>query len=109
MKVRKIGKSYKVVTNYRTPSVNHCSYKVFSNPSEDWEGSGRRNRLIYIELIVTNLLQITPKTGVFTKKVTNGRNYCKSLVSNRHVRCHIASKHILFFDVFSVWLAAQYG
>jgi hypothetical protein len=29
-------------------------------------------------LRVTNLLQTTPKTGVFTKKVTNGRYYCKS-------------------------------
>jgi hypothetical protein len=29
-------------------------------------------------LRVTNLLQTTPKTEVFTKKVTNGRYYCKS-------------------------------
>jgi hypothetical protein len=34
--------------------------------------------LIYIELGVTNLLQTTPKTGGFTKKVTNGCDYCKS-------------------------------
>jgi len=37
MIVRKIGKSYKVVTNYRMSLVNHCSYKVFSNPNNEWE------------------------------------------------------------------------
>ena len=37
MKVRKIGKSYKVVTNYRMPLVNHCSYKVFYNTTVEWE------------------------------------------------------------------------
>ena len=37
MKVRNIGKSYKVVTNYRMPLVNHCSYKVFFNPISEWE------------------------------------------------------------------------
>jgi len=33
--------------------------------------------MIYIELGVTNLLQTTPKTGVFTKKVTNVCDHCK--------------------------------
>ena len=37
MKVRKIGKSYKVVTNYKILLVNHFSYKVFSNPTNEWE------------------------------------------------------------------------
>jgi hypothetical protein len=36
MKVRNIGKSYKVVTNYRTPLVNHCSYKVFYNTTVEF-------------------------------------------------------------------------
>ena len=31
------GKSYKVVTNYRMPLVNHCSKKVFSTPTIEWE------------------------------------------------------------------------
>ena len=31
------GKSYKLVTNYKMPLVNHCSYKVFSNPTVEWE------------------------------------------------------------------------
>ena len=31
------GKSYKVVTNYRMPLVNHCYYKVFSNTTVEWE------------------------------------------------------------------------
>jgi len=30
MKVRKIGKSYKVVSNYRMPHVKHCSFKVLA-------------------------------------------------------------------------------
>jgi len=37
MKVRNIGKSYKVVTNYRMPLVNHYSYKVFYNTAVEWE------------------------------------------------------------------------
>ena len=35
--VMTIGKSYKVVTNYRMSLVSLCSYKFFSNPSEEWE------------------------------------------------------------------------
>ena len=37
MIVIKIGKSYKVVTNYRTPHVKNLSYNVFSNPTIEWE------------------------------------------------------------------------
>ena len=37
MKVRNIGKSYKVVTNYKMPLVKHCSYKAFFNPTNEWE------------------------------------------------------------------------
>jgi len=37
MKVRKISKSYKVVTNYKILLVNHCYYKVFSNTTVEWE------------------------------------------------------------------------
>ena len=31
------GKSYKLVTNYKIPLVNHCSYEGFSNPTVEWE------------------------------------------------------------------------
>lgn len=41
MKVRKIGKSYEVVTNYKILIVNHCSYKVLSNPTNEWSSYKR--------------------------------------------------------------------
>ncbi len=37
MDIGKTSKSYKVVTNYKMPFANHCSYKVFSNPTVEWE------------------------------------------------------------------------
>jgi len=37
MDIGKTSKSYKVVTNYKMPFANHCSYKVFSNTTIEWE------------------------------------------------------------------------
>ena len=70
MRVRKIGKSYKVVTNYKMPRVNHCSYKVFSNPIREWDDSQKEPFVDFRKLLQERLEKTNPRRKLVKRETT---------------------------------------
>jgi len=70
MRVRKIGKSYKVVTNYKMPRVNHCSYKVFSNPIREWNDSQKEPFVDFRKLLQERLEKTNPRRKLVKRETT---------------------------------------